>query len=322
MPELLPSEIKGKPVYLRKNSWWIRLGCLLTGYNCSLLRQCSEASYKKLKRYMASMLLVMIIWMAVGYFFSKEYFKLDTYQALGAGIGAAFIAMLVERVIILSVGKNLADVLLRIFLGIVMAVIGATVIDQVIFREDIQKAKTFAIQAEVDSLVPFKTKEIRREIAQLDSTIALKESEKSALLQELSRKPVIAVPTVTTVRDSTGKIIRKTVTTKRMENPQFEVLKNIDRNIKQLKERRMTLEDKWFNIRNELENELKERKGFLDELKLLKKVIFDDRMALGFWVSWFLLLFVIELLVALTKVFFKKTDYEYLVEKMNEDNMR
>ncbi len=41
---------------------WIRFGCFLTGYNYSILRNCSEAAFKSVKKYTAAMLIVCILW--------------------------------------------------------------------------------------------------------------------------------------------------------------------------------------------------------------------------------------------------------------------
>lgn len=38
--------------------WWIKFGCFLTGWNSSILSQCSEASFKHLKKYTAALLIL------------------------------------------------------------------------------------------------------------------------------------------------------------------------------------------------------------------------------------------------------------------------
>jgi len=311
-----------KPVYQRKNGWLAKFGCWLTGYNCRLLRQCSEASYKKLKGYVAGMLVIMTIWWWVGFLLSREYFKATLTKAVLFGLMMMFIVWMVERMIILYQGGKWVSGIFRLSLGILMAVVGATIIDQWMFREDIQKKKTFTVQEEVSQLLPARTAEIRQEIAQLDSTIAAKEEERTQLLKELEKKPVISVPTVSYTKDSTGKVISRSVTVRKVENPKFDVYNRVEEELKILKNRRDTLTNRLIHVRERTEQELKEQKGFLDELKLLKSIILDDPVALAFWAVWFLLLLAFELLVVSLKLFSKPTDYEYLVEKMNAENMR
>ena len=322
MQETKPNEKGEQPVYLRKNGWLTRLGCMLTGYNCRLLRQCSEASYKKLKKYTAAIMIVMIIWWFVGYLFSKEYFGLEKWQAVAAGTVAAGMVWMVERIIILSVGRNITGSVIRVMLGMVMAVVGATIVDQVIFREDIKKMKTFATQNEVDTLLPRKTAEVRRQIKELDSLLAAKDAERRRLLADLERHPVISVPTVSYTKDSTGRIVSRSVTVKKTENPKFEVYKSLEKQMSDLKMRRDSLGNKLIHIREVVEEDLMERKGFLDELKLMFRIITGDKVALGFWLLWLVLLALFEMMVVFTKLFDKETDYEYLVVKMNEMNKR
>ncbi|NPA43282.1 MAG: DUF4407 domain-containing protein [Chlorobi bacterium] len=315
---LLPENEWQHPVFLRKNGFFTRIGCFLTGYNCKLLRQCSEASYKKLKKYVSGMIIAMIIWFAVGFLLSREYFHASLLQAVFMGGLFAILVWHVERIIILSLGKNPVNMIIRPLLGLVMAVVGATIIDQVIFAEDIEREKIFTVQSEVKQLLPARTHEIRREIARLDSAITAKEAEREALIKELERRPVISVPTVQVVRDSAGNIIRRSVTVHKRENPKFEMYEGLEKQLETLKKRRDSLSTELFRLREQLEKELRERKGFLDDLKIMKNILVKNKAALIVWGFWFALLLIFELLVVTTKMFDSETDYEYLVLKMNE----
>ena len=81
------------------------------------------------------------------------------------------IVIQIERQIILSVGKNNLVPVFRTLIGIVMAVIGSVIIDQIIFREDVEKAKISNIQTEVNNILPVKTRELDLQIRQIDSAI-------------------------------------------------------------------------------------------------------------------------------------------------------
>jgi hypothetical protein len=305
-------------VYLRKNSLWIRFGCFLTGYNCKLLRQCSEASYKKLKKYTSAMLIVMIIWGAVGFMMAGEYFRMEFWSALIVGLVAVFMVIQIERQIILSDGKSKKVMWLRFLLGFVMAFIGAVILDQIIFKEDIEKEKLHAIQEEVKMLMPVKTAEVRAQIAALDSSIVKKERERAEIYNEISKKPKIYMPTVKRIKDSLGNVIQTTVITNSVPNPKIKIHETVIQQIEEIKKRKKELEDKVLNMRDDLENELKNKKGFLDELTLMYKVITKNYVALGFWSLWLFLLLLIELFVVFVKFGDRETDYEFLVERMNE----
>jgi hypothetical protein len=307
-------------VYLRKNSNWIKFGCFLTGYNCKLLRQCSEASYKKLKKFTSAILIIALIWFINGFLLSQNYFKTELWQSIGIGILFIFLIIQIERQIILSVGKSSWVSLIRIFLGIIMAVVGAVIIDQIFFQEDIEKEKIFNLQKEVNKVVPQKTVEIKSQIKQLDSILAEKTIEQNKILTDINKKPVISVPTFDVTRDSAGNIITQRVVRQKIINPKRKMYEVISKEVKRLQDEKNLLNEKLFDIRNETEKELRSRKGFLDELDLMYKIVKKKKMALYFWFFWFLLLFLIELFVVTAKTTDSETDYEFLIQKMNQEN--
>ena len=52
---------------------WIKFGCIITGWNSKILANCTESSYKALKKYTSSMLILMILWAFTGYCFADRY---------------------------------------------------------------------------------------------------------------------------------------------------------------------------------------------------------------------------------------------------------
>lgn len=48
-------------------NWWIKLGCKLTGWNPTLLAQCSEASRSQLSKYTSALMILMTIWSVTGF---------------------------------------------------------------------------------------------------------------------------------------------------------------------------------------------------------------------------------------------------------------
>ena len=42
-------------------NWWIKLGCKLTGWNSSVLSQCSEASKSQLSKYTSALFILMTL---------------------------------------------------------------------------------------------------------------------------------------------------------------------------------------------------------------------------------------------------------------------
>ncbi len=304
----------------RKISFWHKFGCFLTGYNCQLLRQCSEASFKKLTKYTSALLIIMLIWGAVGYLFAREYLKLEKIPAVLGGLVAVVLIVLIERQIILSVGKNRWGKIFRILLGMIMAVLGATIIDQILFQEDIEKEKLEFIQQEVNRIVPQRTQELRKQIASLDSVIQKKENEKIKLAEELNRRKTIAIPHFREERDSTGKIINKTVTTQYVINPKFKTFENLQTNLDSLMSRKKEMELRLLKVRDETENELKNRKGFLNELLILYRVISKSWLTILIYLMIFSFFLFIELIVLMIKSSDDESDYDVLVRE--QQNVR
>jgi len=68
-----------------------------------------------------------------------------------------------------------------------------------------------------------------------------------------------------------------------------------------------------LNIRPALEKEMKEKAGFLDELKVMVQLISGSYVALCFWLLWILFFLFIEMLVLFSKMGDKSSDYEKAV---------
>lgn len=68
-----------------------------------------------------------------------------------------------------------------------------------------------------------------------------------------------------------------------------------------------------LNIRPALETEIKEKIGFLDELKVMYSLISNSNVALAFWLLWALFFLFIEMLVLFSKLGDKENDYEKTV---------
>ncbi len=305
----------------RKNTPIIRFGCFLTGMNCHILRQCSEASYKQLKRYLAALSIIMGLWTFIGYKFARVYFKLDNSRALLFALAAMVLVWAIERTIILG-RKNKGIGMLRFLLGLIMASIGAIIIDQIIFQDDIEKEKILQMQEEVNRVVPQKTVELRSQIHQLDSLINLKEQERVKLSKYLERHPTISMPTVHVVRDSTGKVISRTITNQHVENPKFDDYKRLEEEINRLRDDKKQKEEMLLGVRDTVEKDLASKKGLLDDLHLQLSLMKKNKVAFGVWGLFFAFFLFLELLVVMIKLVEKETDYDRMVSFAEEINKK
>lgn len=310
---------------------WLKLGCYITGYNYTIIKNSSEASAKTVKKYLSAILIVSILWGFIGYSFAQRYLHTGVFGSAIVSLIMIIIVIQIERQIILSVGKNNLVPVFRSLIGIVMAVIGSVIIDQIIFREDVEKVKISNLQAEVNSILPVKTRELDFQIAQLDSAILAKESERTALIDEITRKPFIKSASSETkhfqMQRNTASGETKDTLVKRTDlalndvvNPKASLLPDLEEQISQLRSQKNEKENNKINIREELETELGAKTGFLDELKILFSILLSSWIAMVVWSMFFLFLMSIEVLVLVNKFGEEKTDYESII--MHQKDVR
>jgi hypothetical protein len=303
---------------------WLKLGCYITGYNYIIIKNSSEASAKAVKKYLSAILIVSILWGFIGYSFASRYLHTGIIGSSLVSIIMIVIVIQIERQIILSVGRNRLVPIFRTLIGIVMAIIGSVIIDQIIFKEDVEKARISNLQAEVNNVLPEKTRELDYQINQLDSAIIIKEGERSSVIDEITRKPFIKSATSETrhfqmqkngrngeVRDTLVK--RTDLALNDVANPKASLLPDIENQINSLHAQKSEKENSKINIRQELEDELNSKTGFLDELKILFSILLSSWIAMVIWLMFFLFLMSLEVLVLVNKFGEEKTDYETII---------
>jgi hypothetical protein len=315
----------------KNNSLWLRFGCFLTGYNYSILKSCSEASRKQVKKYTAALLIIMLIWFIIGYLFAREYLKLDLIGSIIAGIISVFVIVQIERQIILG-SKSYKAQAARFIIGIVMAVIGSVIVDQIIFSEDLEKRKIFAVNEEVESLLPQRTAELKTQMRYVDSLIAAKEMERKDLLIEITENPTITMPSSSVrkipktierevlVDGVIQKVKKDTVVTERsystgtVPNPKADLVPVLDNQLSDLNEQKNTISQRLIDSKENLTEELLDIKGFLDELQLMIGILTGSVVSLLFWILLFVLFLFIELLVLINKSVDGDTDYDKMIQ--------
>jgi len=306
-------------------NYWVRFGCFLTGYNYRIVMNSSEIAVKAVKRYTSAILIVCILWAFIGYVFTERYLHANLIGSIFGALILVFIIVQVERQIILSIKPTKALYISRGLIAVMMAIIGTIIIDQIIFKEDIELEKATFIQRRVDILLPAKTGQLQKQINDLDSAIKDKEVQLQQLTIEIGKQPNITVyntqvtsKTVsTTIPDSiTGK--PKTVVTTNPQkilvsssvpNPQAALIDPLQKSIDTLRSYKMGKDAALLDIRPSLEKEISAKVGFLDELEVMFSLITKSSVALIVWFIWFFFLMGLELLVLVGKINEKEDDY-------------
>lgn len=295
----------------------LMLYCLLTGYNYDILNQCSEASHKKVKKYFSALVIVIAIWFIIGFTFYQRYLHGDTFSSLSAGLIMATTVIMIERQIILTVGSKKLTAFFRFFIGLIMALIGAVIVDQVMLKDDIESIKIEQRLQKVEQLLPNRTRELDTQISQLDAQIKAKEKEREEVITEVSQKPYISLPsyqksTITDSEQNVSETIARGMTS--IPNPKYGMIEKTDSLILSLQSQKLNLENKRASARQTLEAEIKQQTGFLEDFKILKDVIFSSWYTVIIYGLFFLFLLSIELLIVFINSFDSETDYDTIVK--------
>jgi hypothetical protein len=307
-------------------NWWLRFGCFLIGYNYNIIRNCSEISAKAVKRYTAAVLIVCILWSFIGFKFTNQYLQQGIVGSVIGAIIFVVIIIQIERQIILTITENKILFYFRGLLAILMALIGSIILDQIIFKDDIELEKITSIEQTVKKTLPGKTEELRNQISLLEDAIVKKEIERNNLIADIARSPTSVIYSSaqavrtekrTTIDTLTGKPIlaEKSVpimvtSSSNVANPKISFMAPLEKNINELRKQKLDKENTLLNIRPQIEKEIRSKVGFLQELEVMMFILSNSLIASIVYGIWFLFLLTLELLVLSTK-WGKKEDNDY-----------
>ncbi len=300
-----------------------KLGCLLIGWDANILYTCGEASKRQFRKLISAVTIMMILWGTVGYCFADNYLNITNIAGrIGVAIVFMTIILCIERVIILSVGKNYWMASMRVFLALCMAILGASIFDQLIFRNDIQHE----IASHREDII---TETVNKRLAVYDSDIAriTKAVDSISRCNDELYKQIEAKPTTTVITtssseqvagtDADGKPIKTTVHSVNktvVPNARIEQAKGNEDQIKiyteQLEQLRLDKKDIDKTTRDDINSR---PTGFIEELEATIRVISQSGISLAFYIVMFLFLIFLEVFVLTIKMG-EPCDYELIVE--------
>lgn len=301
---------------------WLKTGCFITGYNYRIVKCSSEASAKAVKKYLSAILIVSTLWGFIGFAFTQRYLHAGIPVSIIGSVIMIVMVIQIERQIILTLGKKRSAFIFRAIIGLIMAIIGSVILDQIIFKDDIEKLQIGNIQNEVIRILPQKNKELNSQILQIDSSIYAKERERAVLISEVGKQPTIS--TLSSLdqyeKDSTGTMAlsKKSISNQSIRNPKAELIPNIDAQISTLRQQKFIKENEQLNKKKLLEDELRAKTGFLDELKVLVSILRSSSIALGFWIILATFFFFLELFVVASKWWDSEIDYDSKIIHQNK----
>lgn len=305
--------------------WWLKLGCFLTGWNSRILSQCSEASFKHLKKYTSALLILIILWGFTGYCFAQRYVGAPQWACILSAFVFIIIVIQIERQIILTVGSNRWSAAFRFFIAIIMSLLGSAILDQIIFGDDIDRKMVEITDRQVQERLPLRLNVIDGKLTELQVMIDSLDKLNLKLNEEISQKP-----TITTVATSTTylremqsdgsykEIPQNTISRIPIANPRTKQVVVNDSTLKRLRLQQDEYTLKKISVENDLRKELSSSTGFLEELRAMLEIVLTRPEALVFYIVIFCFLLSLELFVVTSKLGDKKCDYDLIVEHQLE----
>lgn len=301
--------------------WWTKFGCFLTGWNSRILAGCSEASFKHLKKYTSALLILILLWAFTGYCFADRYIGAPWWGCVIMALIFVVIIIQIERQIILTVGSNKWTGSFRVFIAIIMSLLGSSIIDQIIFGDDIDKKMIEIRDRQVAEQLPMRLMVIDGKLMELQSDIDSLDKVNMALNEEIVKNPTITTVATTTTyiqelqSDGTHKQVPQTTVSKTpVQNPRISQVETNNENLKRFRKQQDDFTLKKMDAEQDLRAELSANTGFLEELSAMLEIITTRTEALIFYLIIFAFLISLELFVVTSKLGDKKCDYDLIVE--------
>lgn len=301
-------------------NWWIKLGCKLTGWNASVLSQCSEASKSQLSKYTSALLILMIVWSIIGFCFAQRYIGLPLWGCVLVAMVFVTIVVMIERQILLAIHPTKMLATFRLVIAIVMAIVGSTIFDQSMFGKDIDKQMADTIEQQTAVLTQKRAGVIDGKLSAINAEKDSLDRINSILQADINANPWIMQRSVTNSQEKlvvNGKIKtvnNPSVTTNQVANPKQEVVNANNEKIKQLAEQEKEWSKKKLTVEEDTRKECKANVGFLEELEAMAAIITNRWVAGAFYGIFFILLMSLELFVVASKMGDKECDYEMAVK--------
>ena len=300
-------------------SWWLKFGCKLTGWNETVLEQCSEASKSQLSKYTSALLILMIVWSIIGFCFAQRYIGLPIWGCVLVSVIFLTIIVMIERQILLAIHPTKMLATFRLIIAVVMAIVGSTIFDQTMFGKDIDKQMADTIEQQTANLT-------QKRVGVIDGKLDALRVEKdsldkinSELQADINAHPWITQKSVTNsqaklvVNGSIKTVNNPSVTTNQVPNPKQAVVLANNEKVKQLDLQEKDWTKKKLTVEEDTRKECQANVGFLEELEAMVSIVTTRKVAGAFYAVFFVLLMSLELFVVASKFGDKECDYEMAV---------
>lgn len=270
--------------------WWAKFGCFLTGWNYQILGGCTEASRKQLKKYSSAILILVILWSFIGYSFAERYVGAPIWGRILTAFIFVVIIVQIERQIILTVGRSKWLSWFRVAIAFIMAILGSSILDQIIFKDDIQKKMIQIVDRQVNEQLSGRLTIIDKKLGELQVEIDSLDKKNLILYEEISKQPTIKTvsQTITKIqfRQGDGSFTTRpqtTISTTPIPNPKVKETEINEQNLEVFRKQKEDYTQKKIKAEASLRQELKSKQGFLEELNAIIEILRERSVALFFY---------------------------------------
>lgn len=262
--------------------------CHVVGERPERIRALHASTVKRTKAYAIAIHIPVVIWAVTSFTIAREIFLMESTAAALVSCFCAGLIYLVER-LVLATPKSKCLNAGRVALGIVIAVLGASLVDLVIFdREVVQELKeteAVRIRGEFDKAITVQRKLVEQKKRDWDNAQAAANCEANGTCGSKLR--------------SVGPVYRELARHAAVLRADF-IAASVD--LKALEARRS---EDLANWRADPLNTA--RFGLLDRIEALEQFVRQHNAAMAGWALFFLLVLALELMVVIAKVAFKET---------------
>jgi|GEM_PF-6411525 len=284
----------------------LKISCLLIGEDYCQVKNYQYSSKRKISLMGSSLLIPVLTWMVFTTAISVNIYKEPLLFSICIGCFASFVVFLIERSIVLAKPKEKSITWVasfRIVIGVTIALLSASFIDQIFFQKDIDM-----------EVVALRT----QNLDEIDSKVKNKYSEQVAALEFAEKQSLydwqLALNSVATEADGTGGgkfrgVGKVTQLKQAIANEKEHLYKNAESQLEKIIHKRDT------EIQNKKSNTGFSEDGFLTRISALFSLIFKS-WHMGFYYFLVNIFFIsIELLVVILKFSSKQSIDEFLEEK-------
>lgn len=284
-----------------------KLSCIILGENYPMLMKSTPNSRMKVNVLALALLTPTLLWAVTGFLLASEIKSFGIIKSIGMAAFMSALVFILESLIVRT-PRNKTVKCLRITLGLFMALTGSFILDEWLFKEDIDR-----------QLSILKSTKKTEETARIKESLAAQLAEASEEVQVRYTDWQNALEKATREADGTGGSGNKGVSgITRMKMQVADQKKQEYQHALNAKEEiNLSLDEKLTGMENELD-ETWQDPSLLIRMQAMFSLVFSNRAMLAVWALITGILFILEFMVVILKSSWDDTPYEKQKQVLDE----